>query len=147
MLCFLIGPFITFLCRSLPNSFCVKVLYVGFHLSEYSFQGTLVALRYIDNQIDAWIRKQSVLHEVQMVRFNLNMILLCPTEMKCKLCYKHTVGTAESGNWSVYLQQVEIHIQSLQYFVGIESGRRLDSTQASSVSCILVLHTFTLKRY
>ncbi|XP_034633004.1 guanylate cyclase 2G-like [Trachemys scripta elegans] len=32
------------------------------------YQGTLVAIRYIDNQTDAWIRKQSVLHEVQMMR-------------------------------------------------------------------------------
>ncbi|XP_074855782.1 guanylate cyclase 2G-like [Carettochelys insculpta] len=32
------------------------------------YQGTLVALRYNDNQTDAWIQNQSALHEVQMMR-------------------------------------------------------------------------------
>ncbi|KYO40567.1 hypothetical protein Y1Q_0009584 [Alligator mississippiensis] len=32
------------------------------------YQGILVALKYIDNQTDAWVKNQSVLHEVQLMR-------------------------------------------------------------------------------
>ncbi|XP_019357703.1 PREDICTED: guanylate cyclase 2G-like [Gavialis gangeticus] len=45
-----------------------KLMYTGFDLSEYLFQGILVALKYIDNQTDAWVKNQSVLHEVQLMR-------------------------------------------------------------------------------
>uniref|UniRef100_A0A8D0GB24 Guanylate cyclase n=1 Tax=Sphenodon punctatus TaxID=8508 RepID=A0A8D0GB24_SPHPU len=56
-----------FSCKSFGAS-VLKLTYVRFNLSEYLFQGTLVALKFIDSQTDACFWKPSVLHEVQMVR-------------------------------------------------------------------------------